>query len=75
MHFKARNYPKSLTQDEQEDWFEVVQSRMQAGENGYLSIDEYSKRVIKPSYSDWSTSGVGARSWSLRYKSCATLAI
>jgi exodeoxyribonuclease-1 len=45
MHFKARNYPKSLTQDEQEDWFEVVQSRMQAGENGYLSIDEYSKRV------------------------------
>jgi exonuclease I len=63
MHFKARNYPKSLTQDEQEVWFEVVQSRMQAGENGYLSIDEYSKR------------GVGARSWSLRYKSCATLAI
>jgi exodeoxyribonuclease-1 len=45
MHFKARNYPESLTQDEQEDWFEVVQSRMQAGENGYLSIDEYSKRV------------------------------
>jgi exodeoxyribonuclease-1 len=41
MHFKARNYPESLTQDEQEDWFEVVQSRMQAGENGYLSIDEY----------------------------------
>jgi hypothetical protein len=40
-----RNYPESLTQDEQEDWFEVVQSRMQAGENGYLPIDEYSKRV------------------------------
>jgi exonuclease I len=33
MHFKARNYPKSLTQDEQEDWFEVVQSRMQAQRN------------------------------------------
>jgi exodeoxyribonuclease-1 len=50
MHFKARNYPKSLTQDEQEDWFEVVQSRMQAGGNGYLSIDEYSKRVNAISY-------------------------
>jgi exodeoxyribonuclease-1 len=41
MHFKARNYPDTLTQDEQEDWFETVQGRVQAGENGYLSIDKY----------------------------------
>lgn len=45
MHFKARNYPESLTEDEQEDWFEVVQGRVQSGENGYLSIDEYLQRI------------------------------
>ncbi|OIR24727.1 exodeoxyribonuclease I [Bathymodiolus thermophilus thioautotrophic gill symbiont] len=45
MHFKARNYPDTLTQDEQEDWFEIVQGRVQAGENGYLSIDEYSDSI------------------------------
>jgi exodeoxyribonuclease-1 len=45
VHFKARNYPQSLTEDEQEDWFEVVQSRIQTGENGYLSMDEYSDSI------------------------------
>lgn len=45
MHFKARNYPESLTQDEQEEWFEIVHSRVQAGKNGYLSINEYSECV------------------------------
>lgn len=45
LHFKARNYPESLSEDEQEDWFEVVQGRVQAGKNSYLSIDEYTKRV------------------------------
>ena len=45
MHFKARNYPESLTEDESEDWFETVQGRVQAGENGYLSIDEYFQRI------------------------------
>jgi exodeoxyribonuclease-1 len=44
-HFKARNYPTSLTADEQEDWFETIQGRVQAGENGYLSIDEYSNAI------------------------------
>ncbi|SMN14354.1 Exodeoxyribonuclease I [uncultured Candidatus Thioglobus sp.] len=41
IHFKARNYPESLTQDEQENWFETVQNRVQTGGNGYLSIDVY----------------------------------
>ena len=45
MHFKARNYPEILSEDEAEDWFETVQGRVQAGENGYLSIDEYFQRI------------------------------
>ena len=45
IHFKARNYPESLTEDEMEDWFETVQGRVQSGENGYLSIDEYFQRI------------------------------
>jgi len=45
IHFKARNYPESLTEDEAENWFEIVQGRVQAGENGYLSIDQYFQRI------------------------------
>lgn len=45
IHFKARNYPESLTDDEAENWFEIVQGRVQAGENGYLSIDQYFQRI------------------------------
>ena len=45
MHFKARNYPEALSEDEAEDWFETVQGRVQAGENGYLNIDEYFQRI------------------------------
>jgi exodeoxyribonuclease-1 len=45
MHFKARNYPETLSEDETEDWFETVQGRVQAGENGYLNIDEYFRRI------------------------------
>ncbi len=45
MHFKARNYPESLTDDETEDWFETVQDRVQTGKNGYLSIDDYFQRI------------------------------
>ncbi|RUM86058.1 MAG: exodeoxyribonuclease I [Candidatus Thioglobus sp.] len=45
MHFKARNYPETLSEDETEDWFETVQGRVQAGENGYLNIDEYFQRI------------------------------
>jgi exodeoxyribonuclease I len=45
IHFKARNYPESLSEDEADSWFETVQGRVQAGENGYLSIDEYFQRI------------------------------
>ncbi|WXU00389.1 MAG: Exodeoxyribonuclease I [Catillopecten margaritatus gill symbiont] len=45
IHFKARNYPESLTEDEQENWFETVQGRIQSGENGYLSIDDYTQSI------------------------------
>jgi len=45
MHFKARNYPETLSEAEAEDWFETVQGRVQAGENGYLNIDEYFQRI------------------------------
>jgi exodeoxyribonuclease-1 len=45
IYFKARNYPESLTENEAEKWFEIVQGRVQAGENGYLSIDTYFQRI------------------------------
>ncbi|WPE17843.1 exodeoxyribonuclease I [Candidatus Thioglobus autotrophicus] len=45
IYFKARNYPESLTENEAEKWFETVQGRVQAGENGYLSIDAYFQRI------------------------------
>ena len=45
IHFKARNYPESLTEDEMENWFETVQGRIQSGENGYINIDEYFQRI------------------------------
>ncbi|HIG88588.1 MAG TPA: exodeoxyribonuclease I, partial [Candidatus Thioglobus sp.] len=45
MHFKARNYPETLTEDEAEDWFETVQGRIQAGENGHTSLDNYYQRI------------------------------
>ena len=45
LNFKARNYPETLTEDEQEDWFEIVQSRVQSGENGYLSFEHFEKSL------------------------------
>ena len=45
MHFKARNYPESLSEDEQQDWFETLQGRVRSGENGYLSIDDYFEKI------------------------------
>ena len=44
-NFKARNYPETLTEDEQENWFEIVQSRVQSGENGYLSFEKFEKSL------------------------------
>jgi len=45
LHFKARNYPDTLSASETEDWFEIVQSRVQDGENGYLSFDDFEKQL------------------------------
>lgn len=45
MHFKARNYPESLSKDEQESWFKIVQSRTQSGEQGYLNIENYLQSI------------------------------
>ena len=47
LNFKARNYPETLSEDEQEDWFEIVQSRVQSGENGYLSFEQFEKSLNK----------------------------
>ena len=57
LNFKARNFPESLTEIEQEEWFEIVQSRVQNGENGYLSLENFYKSLEKqkisaPSKSD-----------------------
>ena len=41
LNFKARNYPELLSENEQEEWFEIVQSRVQNGENGFLSFESF----------------------------------
>ena len=30
-----------MSEDEQEEWFEIVQSRVQNGKNGFLSFDSF----------------------------------
>ena len=45
LNFKARNYPESLNDYEQEEWFEIVQARIQNGENGFLSIDSFERSL------------------------------
>ena len=45
LNFKARNYPQLLNDLEQEEWFEIVQSRIQNGENGFLSIDSFERSL------------------------------
>jgi exodeoxyribonuclease-1 len=47
LNFKARNYPKSLDENEKELWFETVQSRVHNGEYGYLNIDDFYKQLAK----------------------------
>ena len=41
LNFKARNYPELLSENEQEEWFEIVQSRVQNGANGFLKYDSF----------------------------------
>jgi len=45
LNYKARNYPESLSEIEHDKWFEIVQERIQEGKNGYLSLDEFYKRL------------------------------
>ncbi|MDC3315454.1 exodeoxyribonuclease I, partial [Candidatus Thioglobus sp.] len=45
LNFKARNYPHLLNEFEQEQWFEIVQSRIQSGANGFLSIDSFERSI------------------------------
>jgi exodeoxyribonuclease-1 len=47
LHFKGRNYPQLLSDSESEDWFEIVQSRVQDGENGYLSFDDFELQLAQ----------------------------
>ena len=58
LNFKARNFPESLTESEQEEWFEIVQSRVQNGENGYLSLDNFYKSLEKQKISAPSKSNI-----------------
>ena len=45
LNFKARNYPELLNEFEQEQWFEIVQSRIQNGADGFLSIDSFERAI------------------------------
>jgi exodeoxyribonuclease-1 len=36
-----------LSDSESEDWFEIVQSRVQDGENGYLSFDDFELQLAQ----------------------------
>ena len=45
LNFKARNYLQLLNEFEQEQWFEIVQSRIQSGANGFLSIDSFERSI------------------------------
>lgn len=47
LNFKARNYPESLSEKEHDEWFEIVQGRIQEGKYGYLSLDEFYKKLEK----------------------------
>ena len=46
LNFKARNYPESLTEDENKKWNEIIESRLK-GLNGYLSIESFKNSLIK----------------------------
>tara|TARA_B110000967_G_scaffold141261_1_gene144384 strand:+ start:213 stop:1640 length:1428 start_codon:yes stop_codon:yes gene_type:complete len=45
LNFKARNYPQFLNDFEQEQWFEIVQSRVQDGSNGFLSLESFERSL------------------------------
>ncbi|SFV67050.1 Exodeoxyribonuclease I [hydrothermal vent metagenome] len=46
-HFKARNYPEILDNQESELWFEIVQERLQNGKDNYLTFDTFFHTIEK----------------------------
>jgi len=46
LNFKARNYPESLSEEENIIWNKIVKSRLE-GENNYLSLKVFKKSLIK----------------------------
>lgn len=44
-YFKARNYSKYLTAKEQQDWAQIVKSRVQHGTHEYISLDNYFEEI------------------------------
>jgi exodeoxyribonuclease-1 len=47
LYFKARNYPDILSEEESEQWFEVVQERLQNGVDGYLNFEQFFKTIAE----------------------------
>jgi exodeoxyribonuclease-1 len=43
--YKARNFPKSLTKDELDEWNEYKGNRIKNGINGQLSVNEYMSKL------------------------------
>jgi exodeoxyribonuclease-1 len=47
LYFKARNYPDILSEEDSEQWFEVVQERLQNGAGGYLNFEQFFKTIAE----------------------------
>jgi exodeoxyribonuclease I len=45
LRYKARNYPESLNQSEQQQWFDFCHARLSDGEPGILSCDQLKTRI------------------------------
>jgi exodeoxyribonuclease-1 len=43
--YRARNYPLTLTSSEQQQWQEYCNNKLQYGEKGILSIEEYLLKI------------------------------
>jgi exodeoxyribonuclease-1 len=43
--YRARNYPLTLTTDEQDKWQQYCQNKLQYGEKGILSADEFMQKL------------------------------
>ena len=48
--YRARNYPQTLTEDENQQWQQHCQNRIQHGGKGLLSVDEYMIKLENLAY-------------------------